>query len=194
MIMESFDFDKKDDKELIADYLNGQQEVLAYLINRHLKPVYRFVFGLVNNEMMAEDITQDIFVKVWKNLKKYNPKYTFKTWLFSIARNTSIDYLRKRKDIVFSEFDNMDGDNFLVDTLADDIHSIEEDLSKIQEISDLKEKLQNIPAIYREVLILRYTNDLLFEEIADILRKPVETVKSQHRRGLLHLKRLYTRT
>lgn len=186
-------FDNKEDKELIADYLSGQEKALPYLINRHLKSVYRLIFTLVQDESVAEDLTQDIFIKVWKKLKSYNPKYSFKTWLFTIARNTTTDYLRKRKDLVFSDFDDKEDNNVLLDTLTDEALLADEVFAQAQDLNKLREVLGKMPPLYKEVLILRYSNDLSQEEIAIILKRPIETVKSQHRRGLLHLKELFTR-
>ena len=191
--MENIDFTKKGDKELINDYLLGNEEILPILINRHFKSVYRFIFGFVLNESTAEDITQDIFIKVWKKLRSYNNKYSFTTWLFSIARNTTIDYLRKKKDVPFSKFENEEGDNILLDTLNDNSPLPDEALSQIQDVDFLRERLKELPILYREILILRYTDDLSIEEISQILKRPIETVKSQHRRGILHLKELIKR-
>lgn len=191
--MEVFDCNKKNDKELVSEYLSGQDKALPVLINKHLKPVYRFVFSFVLNESIAEDITQDVFVKVWKKLKSYNNKYSFSTWLFSIARNTTLDYLRKKKDILFSEFENEEGDNIIIDSLADDAPLADEALSRIQDTEAFNEILKKLPPLYKEILVLRYTDDLSIEEISEILKRPIETVKSQHRRGILHLKRLLSR-
>lgn len=186
-------YSKKEDKELVADYLSGQEDVLPILINRHLKSVYRFVFGLILDKETAEDITQEVFIKVWKKMKSYKPDHSFKTWLLSIARNTAIDYLRHKKDVAFSEFENESGDNLFVDTLADDHPLPDEDFSKVAEAGVLTDSLKKLPVLYREVLVLRYTNGLSIEEISILLKRPVETVKSQHRRGLLHLKALMPR-
>jgi RNA polymerase sigma-70 factor (ECF subfamily) len=189
--MESLD--EKDDKELVQGYLDGQEEVLPYLINKHLKSVYRFVFGLVLDEAVAEDITQDVFVKVWKKLKSYDSNHSFKTWLFAVARNTTIDYFRKKKDIVFSKFDSEEDNNFIAETLVDEEPLIDEVLSRVQDMTVFNEAIKQLQSIYREVLIMRYTNDLSVEEISEILKRPIETVKSQHRRGILHLKELLSR-
>lgn len=191
--MAGLEYEKKEDKELVAEYLAGNEAVLPFLINRYIKIIYRFVFGLVLDESTAEDITQDVFIKVWKKFSSYNDKYPFKTWLFSIARNTTIDYFRKKKDIVFSKFDNEEGDNFITDTLADDSPTAVDIFARLEDISIFNKAMAEIAPLYREVLILRYTNDLSIEEIAQILKRPVETVKSQHRRGILHLKEILIR-
>jgi RNA polymerase sigma-70 factor (ECF subfamily) len=107
-----------DDKQLIKNYLYGDEESLSILIDRHLKPVFNFVYRLCGSKIEAEDITQDTFLKVWKKIKKYNGQNSFKTWLYIIARNTTIDYLRKKKDLKFSDFDTEEG-NYIEDTLVD---------------------------------------------------------------------------
>ena len=91
------------DKQLIDDYLNGNDAAFALLVQRQINPVYNFVYRLVRNTQDAEDITQETFVKMWKNLKRYNQDQNFKTWLFTIARNTAIDSLRKKKSFVFEQ-------------------------------------------------------------------------------------------
>ncbi len=191
--MDNFDLDKMEDKELVAEYLAGQEEILPYLINKHIKSVYRFVYGLIIDKNTTEDITQEVFVKVWKKIKGYKEKYSFKTWLFSIARNTVIDYWRKKKDVAFSEFDSVDGGNILEDTLADDQPSAEEVFSKVEDQNVFNETLNKLSPLYREVLLLKYADDLSIEEIAKVLNRPVETVKSQHYRGVMHLKKLLLR-
>lgn len=91
------------DEQLIARYLKGDEESLEFLIKKYLQPIYNFVCRYVDNEGNAKDITQEIFVKVWKNLKKFDQKRNFKTWIFSIAKNASIDFLKKEKNLaVFS--------------------------------------------------------------------------------------------
>jgi len=191
--VESFEINKKTDKELVVDYLAGQEEAFPILLNRHLPSVYRLVFGLVLDKQVAEDVTQEVFIKAWKKIKSFKPEYSFKTWLFSIARNSAIDYLRQKKDIVFSEFDNEAGDNVIADTLADSEPLPDEAFQKLEEAGVLVDSLKKLLPLYREILILRYTNGLSLVEISSLLKRPLETVKSQHRRGLLHLKAFLTR-
>src|SRR3989344_9123747 len=110
--------DEKTDKQLVSEYLDGKESALGELIERHLKPVYNFVHQAANNAQDAQDITQETFIKALKNLKRYDPNQNFKTWLFTIARNTAIDVLRKKKNFVFSDFENIDGQNPLLETLT----------------------------------------------------------------------------
>ena len=107
------------DKQLVYNYINGDGKVLEKLISRYLKPVYNFVYRISNSQQDAEDITQETFIKVWQKIKKYNPDKNFKTWLFTIARNTAVDWLRKKRNLVFSDFENSQGENYLENALND---------------------------------------------------------------------------
>ena len=91
-----------EDKILIQQYLKGDEKSLEILIARYLKPIYSFVYKNVGNPSEAEDITQEVFIKIWKNIKKFDQNKNFKPWIFQIAKNTSIDFLRKKKSIPFS--------------------------------------------------------------------------------------------
>lgn len=107
------------DEKLIEQYLKGDEKSLEILINRHLKPVYIFVYRLVGSQSEAEDVTQVVFVKIWKNIKKFDTKKSFKTWMYRITHNTAIDYLRKKKAVPFSAFENEEGENPVLDSLVD---------------------------------------------------------------------------
>lgn len=149
------------------------------IIRQYLRPVYNFAHRFSGNRQDAEDISQETFLKVWKNIKKYREGENFKTWLFAIARNTAIDHLRKKKALVFSDLEK-DGEDSITETLAGAV-SLEEELPKYI--------LKQLPADYKEIIILKYGNDFTFDEIAKILNKPLNTVKSQHRRALILLRK-----
>ncbi len=183
------DYKLKKDEELILDYMKGNSPAFVELVNRYLKPVYNFSYRLCGNKNDAEEISQESFVKLWKNMKNFKQGQKFKTWLYTIVRNTTIDWMRKKKNISFSQFENEEGDNFFEDNLV----GIEKTAHEIFEIGEQKaiiERLLNeLTVQYREVLLLRYREGLDFEEIGKILKKSVNTVKSQHRRALLILRK-----
>lgn len=181
---------ERSDVQLINNYLEGDKESLEILIGRYLKSIHSFVYKYVGNGAEAEDVTQEVFVKVWRNLKKFDRKHSFKTWIFTIAKNTAIDWLKKKKAIPFSRFDTEDGGNFIIDTLADTAPRQSElfDSQNIaQAFSVLLDKLSDS---YRSVLLLHYNNNLTFREIAEATGDPLHTVKSRHRRALIKLKDL----
>jgi len=181
----------KTDQQLVADYLDGEEKALDELISRYLKAVYNFIYRITNSFEEAEDIAQETFLKTWKNLKKYNQEENFKTWLFTITRNTTIDWLRKKKDIKLSDFEDYEGENVLTNTLADKNPLPNELAIKSEQKRKLDKVLSKMPVIYREVLLLHYYEDLTFDEIGKILGKPLNTVKSQHHRALSAIKKLF---
>lgn len=182
--------DNKKDAELIVGSVQGNEKNFEILVKRYLKGVYNFVYRMIGDTSDAEDIAQETFIKVWKNIKKYNPEKSFKTWLFSIARNTVIDYLRKRKNLPFSNFEDTEGNNFLTENLTDPEPLPDELLARAENKEFLDNALKQLSIIYKEVLILHYQEHLTFEEIGQVLKKPSNTVKSQHRRGLIELRKI----
>ncbi len=181
---------EKSDDQLVTDYLNGDEEAFSALLHRYLKSLYNFSFRLTNEKAAAEDVAQEAFVKVWKNISKYHIGGNFKTWIFTIARNATIDYLRKKKNIQFSAFESDSGENFFVENLADDAPTPEELFVLAEQKELVSNMLQKVSPAQREVLILHEGENMTFDEIGKILNKPLNTVKSQHRRALIELRKL----
>jgi RNA polymerase sigma-70 factor (ECF subfamily) len=182
---------ERTDEELIAAYLAGEEAAFGELTARHLRGVYSFALRLVGDGAAAEDISQETFLKAWKNLKKYDKRSSkFKTWLLSIARNTAIDYLRKKKHVPLSAFENESGSNILAETVADSGELAPQMLERLDDARELHAVLEQLSSKHREILLLYYTNDCTFEEIADMLGEPANTVKSRHRRALAALRGL----
>ena len=180
---------KNSDEYLIEAYLGGKTEDFKLLIDRYATNLYNFSIRFVGSDNV-DDIVQETFIKVWKNIKKFDSsKAHFKTWLFTIARNTVTDYLRKRKLIVFSDMDSGDEEIFS-DTIKDDAVLPDEALQRIQDKESLDKLLSNLSLNYKTVLILYYQEDMTFVEIGKILGKPLNTVKSQHRRALEALREM----
>ncbi len=173
------------DEQLVNDYLAGDEKSLEVLIKQYLKPIYSFVYRYVGNSQEAEDITQEAFVKVWKNLKKFKKGKNFKTWVFEIAKNTSIDFLRKKKSIPFSQFENENGQNMLLETLADSQTTLRDNFNT----ETLNLAIDGLPSRYHIVFKHRYTDGLKFYEIAKLLGEPINTVKSRYRRAVNILKK-----
>ena len=178
------------DQKLVSEYLKGNDQALEFLIKRYLAPIYRFVYKQVGTAQNADDITQDVFVKVWKNINKFDQEKSFKTWIFSIARYTAIDFLKKKSAIPFSSFENAEGKNVLAETLADTLPLPD----KISERSSLMDAVRNaagsLSEKYRDVLAFRYNSELSFAEIAKMTGESIDTLKSRHRRAILMLKGL----
>lgn len=182
--------ENRSDTQLITDYFDGEGEVLEVLIFRHLKPVYGFIFNFVKDAGVAEDLTQEVFIKAWRGLKKFDRGKSFKPWIFKIARNAAIDFLRKKKAIPFSEFDSEDGKNIMLETINDSAPLPGEIFDRENLARELEEAVEKLSYKQREVVYFHYQNYLTFEEIAEISGESVNTVKSRHRRAILELRKL----
>lgn len=180
------------DQQLVADYIAGDEKSLEILIKRYLKPIYSFAYRYVGNSQDAEDVIQKVFIKVWRNLKKFDHDKSFKTWIFSITKNTSIDWLKKKKAMPFSNFENEEGENVFVETLADPAPLPDELFERMGVAQMLASAIGKLSSKYSMVLFLRYNDHFNFREIAETLDEPLNTIKSRHRRGIALLKKLLT--
>lgn len=178
------------EKQLIADYFKGDEKSLEILILQYLRPIYSFICRYISDSQEAQDITQEVFLKVWRNLKNFDKNKSFKTWIFSIAKNSSIDFLRKKKTIPFSKFENEEGDNFILEKLADSAPLPPELFEKAETANRLSVALEKISLKYRMILFLRYNDHFTFREIAETFGEPLNTVKSCHRRAIIQLKKI----
>ena len=179
----------KTDEQLISEYLTGKRESLETLVKRYLKPVYRFAYKYADDVSGAEDIAQEVFIKAWRNLKRFDQSKNFKTWLFTITKNTALDFLKKKKMIPFFEFESEDGGNFLADTIADEADSPEEIFEKKEKREVLAIALKKLSPEYQAVVASRHENDFTFQQISNTLGQSINTVKSRYRRALIALKK-----
>jgi RNA polymerase sigma-70 factor, ECF subfamily len=175
------------ENRIIERILSGDEIAFAEIVKIYLKPVYNFVYRLVDDRDAAEDLTQETFVKAWKNLKSFNQSKSFKTWLFTIAKNTTFDWLKKKKEIPFSSFADKEGESWLENIASDEI--LPDEILERQNIAEeFEDILEKIPIHSRAVLLLHYKEDFSLHEIAEILDEPYNTIKSRHQRGLVRLK------
>ncbi len=179
---------RETDEELIREYIAGNQEALKILIERYTPEIYNFVIRFVG-ATNAPDVTQDVFIKVWRNIKKFKVKRAqFKTWLFTIARNTTTDFLRKKKSTVFSDLDTEE-DSFS-ESIQDETILPDVAIVKLEDTKLLNELLSQLPTDYQTVLMLYYQEDMTFKEIGKVLGKPLNTVKNYHFRAIKRLRGL----
>ncbi|MEK7625317.1 MAG: sigma-70 family RNA polymerase sigma factor [Patescibacteria group bacterium] len=177
------------DNELVIKYRAGDEESLAILIRRYLRPIYFFCLHFVKNEE-ANDLAQEVFIKVWRKLRSFDADKNFKVWIFRIARNTCLDYLRKKKSLLFSELQKEDDQPLPEEAIEDLSPTAFEKLSADDLRRELGGFLGQLPAQSQLIFEMHYDDQMTFQEISDSLGLSLNTVKSRHLRGLKRLRQL----
>lgn len=178
----------KDDLLLVEEARKGNEKAFASLMNRYRDSIYFLLLKMVNNSSDAEDLTIEAFGKAFRNLDSYTPKFAFSTWLFKIATNNCVDFIRKRQ-LSPTSYDNIqDNLDILTVNIQSDMPDPEESLINHQKIAALKDVVSQLKPRYRKLIELRYYKEYSYEEISSELNLPVGTVKAQLFRAktLLH--------
>lgn len=179
------------DAALVAAFLRGDGGSFTALVDRHMPMVYKFAYRYTGNADATNDIVQDVFIKVWKNIKKFDQSKSFTTWLLAITKNTALDAVKRKKGVLFSAIE-ADGENDLDAFLAPYVERPDHPdllLDRRYAKADIDRALQALPPSYRSVLMFRYGEHMKFREIAAATGEPIDTIKSKHRRALIALRR-----
>ncbi len=169
----------RQDYELVKAALNGDEKAFARLLNRYKDAIYFMLLKMVNNRSDAEDLTLEAFGKAFKNLHQYSPTYAFSTWLFKIASNNCIDFLRKKKGVHVSIENNEQNENNEQVRLKSGEPNPEEKLIRLQKAILLRNVVRKLKPRYQVLVELRYFREFSYEEIAKELDLPLGTVKAQ---------------
>lgn len=177
-----------EDADLVKQYLSGNNQALDALIQRYFRQVFLFAKTYVKTDAAAEDIVQEVFVKIWKNLGKYDTGKKFKTWAFQITKNTCLDYLRKHKQLLEAGELSQEQIDYQLAGLVDQ-NPLPQSLLEAKDFSERLDKaMGKLSPMYRQAVELHLLHDLTFQEIADVLNLPINTVKSRYRRALVALR------
>lgn len=176
----NFSANARNDFHLVSKAIDGDQKAFAEIMHRYRDSIYFMALKMVNNKDDAMDLTVETFAKAFENIDKYKPEYAFSTWLFRIATNNSIDFIRKKrvKTISFNTLSEEEGDDKFLQIRADGLNPEETSIRK-QESEKLKNMVEQLPLRYRTLVVLRYYHELSYEEIARQIDIPIGTVKAQ---------------
>ena len=169
------------DFNLVKDALaTGNQKAYAMLMDRYRDSIYFMLLKMVKNKEDADDLTIEAFGKAFKRLHQYSPQFAFSTWLFKIATNNSIDFLRKKKTNTFSIDKAIEGEEgeYQIDIKSDGL-TPEEKFLKKEKIKMMRIVVEKLKPRYRQLIELRYFEELSYDEIAKRLEMPIGTVKAQ---------------
>jgi RNA polymerase sigma-70 factor (ECF subfamily) len=167
------------DYELVQKALDGDEKAFTRLLARYKDAIYFMLLKMVNNRNDAEDLTLDAFGKAFKNIHQYSPTYAFSTWLFKIASNNCIDFLRRKKGTYVTIENNESGQNNEAVRLKSKEPDPEEKLIRQQKAILLHRVVRRLKPRYRMLVELRYFREYSYEEIAKELDLPLGTVKAQ---------------
>ncbi|MGQ9847846.1 MAG: RNA polymerase sigma factor [Bacteroidales bacterium] len=169
------------DYMLVQQAIKGDEKSFAELMGRYRDSIYFMLLKMVANKVEAEDLTIEAFTKAFKNLSQYSPSFAFSTWLFKIATNNCIDYLRKKKAEIIS-IDGQSAENSDLETpipLQSDSLDPEEELIREQKFILMRHIIEKLKPRYRKLIELRYFKEYSYEEISAELEIPIGTVKAQ---------------
>lgn len=168
------------DKNLITRALAGNQEAYKELMHRHRPAIYHIVFKFVREKEATDDLVQETFMKAFAALETYRSEYKFSTWLYRIAANSAIDYLRRQKIKTLSidnPIETADGRSEI--EVADYSYHPERDMEDREKRLSIQEAIDSLPEKYRLVILYRHKEDRSYEEIAEALNIPIGTVKAR---------------
>ena len=171
--------DTDEDNKIITQILNGDRQAYAYLVDKYKGAVYNLVYRMIDDHQETEDLAQEIFIRTYASLKKYDINRILFPWLYSIALNVLRNYQKKRKPI------QMPAENTISrNRETDEAHNPEIMVDRMEQSRHLAAKIQILPDRQREAVVLRYYQDLAFKDIAQILDISLSTAKMRVYRGL----------
>jgi RNA polymerase sigma-70 factor (ECF subfamily) len=168
----------------------GEPEAFDALLARYQNRLFRYLVRFTADRAAAQDLFQETWLKVITRIHRYDDSRPFEPWLFSVARNLAVDHLRKASPASLDE-PSAQGEAKIARLGADEPGSLERLLER-ERRGQLERRLEELPALYREALSLRFEEEMTFEEMAQVLGAPVSTVKSRVQRALSALRRSMT--
>jgi len=170
---------RAEDSRNIKKALKGDQTAYRAILKKYHDQVYNLLYRMVHDKDEVEDLTQEAFIKAFNSLHNFNEEFAFSTWLYKIATNNCIDYIRKKKLATFSidkPLESKDGEYSF--EIPDSSYEPDKTLIAGQRSKILEEAVNALPEKYRQVILMRHTEDKDYQEIADELKLPLGTVKA----------------
>ena len=172
------------DEQLANRFLAGEIAAFEELVRRYSRPIFTFAYRMLGSQADADDLAQDVFVQVYKSLPQARADLPFKPWLYVIARNKCLDFVKRKRPLLFADVDGDDEDGGGIAARVQDDQPLPDELAERADLQRLlHEAVAALPVKYRQVVALRYAADLSFAEIAAALSLPENTVKTHFHRA-----------
>lgn len=178
MIKQDLSEKAQHDYRLVKKALAGDQKAYSELMDKYRDSIYYMLLRMVNNKDDAEDLTIEAFSKAFKNLEQYTPDFAFSTWLFKIATNNCIDFIRRKKKTNFPLDSNEDEDKLGMFVKSDTLDP-EESMINIQKLKIMRSVIKKLKPSYQDLIEMHYFKELSYEEISEKLELPLGTIKAQ---------------
>ena len=166
------------DCDLVSRAVAGREDGFEELVRRYQRPIAGYVYRMIGDYESALDLTQEVFIKVYGSLTRYRSEYKFSTWIYKIAHNAAIDYLRRhatREQALVSE---ADGEQYELSVESGKL-TPEQESEREERRAEIETVVRQLPAAYRELIVLRHSQDLSYDEIAEVTGLPLGTVKNR---------------
>ncbi len=166
------------DSELVARAIGGREESFEELVRRYQRPIAAYVYRMVGDYDAALDLTQEVFIKVYGSLARYRSEFKFSTWIYKIAHNAAIDHLRRHTTRDQSLISESDGVQYEL-PLKSGRPTPEQESERKERRAEIEAVVSHLPPTYKELIVLRHSHDLSYDEIADVTGLPLGTVKNR---------------
>ncbi len=166
------------DCDLVSTAIDGMEGSFEELVRRYQRPISAYVYRMVGDYESALDLTQEIFIKVYNSLRRYRPEFKFSTWIYKIAHNAAVDHLRRTSTREQSIINGTETDSFELPIESTRL-SPEEESEQRERRVEIEAVVKTLPSNYRELIILRHSQDLTYEEIVEVTGLPLGTVKNR---------------
>ena len=168
------------DTELVVRALSGREDGFEELVRRYQRPIVAYVYRMVGDYDAALDLAQEVFIKVYNSLGRYRPEFKFSTWIYRIAHNAAIDHLRRQGSARTAEMEveGAEGTTF-EKPLASKAPTPEQETERGERRAEIEEVVAQLQPAYRELIVLRHSHDLSYDEIAEVTGLPLGTVKNR---------------
>lgn len=166
------------DCDLVTRAVAGREDGFEELVRRYQRPIAAYVYRMVGDYEAALDLTQEVFIKIYNSLRRYRPEFKFSTWIYKIAHNSAVDYLRRYGTREQSLTNEADGEQYEMPVESRRL-SPEQESERAERREEIEQVVRALPATYRELVLLRHSHDMSYDEIAQITGLPLGTVKNR---------------
>jgi len=166
------------DCDLVTRAVAGREDGFEELVRRYQRPIAAYVYRMVGDYESALDLTQEVFIKVYNSLRRYRSEFKFSTWIYKIAHNSAVDHLRRQGGRELALQREFDGEQYDL-PIESRRPSPEQESERAERRVEIERVVSELPAAYRELVVLRHSHDLSYDEIADVTGLPLGTVKNR---------------